>query len=247
MNIEDTLRNSRLVPYYMAITDHEKNLKHYEILTRWRDPLTHQDSLDESFFSKLNDRYTHHITTLLIRKIILDLKNWSTPNVPDINFNLSLKQLAYPDITKLILHLTHQTCLTVQQIAIEVTEEAVHLSPTIRDNLNELRDVGFSIVADDLGSNLNDIESRRMSGFRYDSIKLDRSVINTLETNTFILEHVKRYRDMNLPVIAEGIEDLSVIPLLVSLGVTHFQGYALGTPKDKEHLSSNHETFELFL
>ncbi|MEC4805816.1 MAG: EAL domain-containing protein [Jaaginema sp. PMC 1079.18] len=127
--------------------------------------------------------------------------------------------------------------LQPQQIMFELTElERLRQSQDIINSLVEMREQGFRIAIDDLfGCTLLD---RYLLEFSPDAIKVDRRVIQGCSRHAMkriLLKSVlNSARELNCPVVAEGLETQEDIQLCRHYGVNFGQGFGLALPT--EHL-----------
>ena len=119
------------------------------------------------------------------------------------------------------------------RVVIEITERtAITDYPAFRERLNVLRDRGFRFAVDDAGSGYAGLGS--IANLEPDFIKLDISLINSIDTN-FIKQNLVETmvgfaREQGAMVIAEGIESAGELDTVKRLGVPLVQGFFLQPP-----------------
>ena len=88
------------------------------------------------------------------------------------------------------------------------------------------------LAVDDFGSGINDIE--RVEIMLPDIVKLDRELIAGIDHITEKQENVKKllpyFREKNILVVAEGVEQKEEFEYLAGIGVDLFQGFYLAEP-----------------
>ena len=88
------------------------------------------------------------------------------------------------------------------------------------------------IAVDDFGTGYSNL--RTVTQLSPQILKIDRSFVYELEDNTvrsnLIPEIVRIASAVNAYTVAEGIEKIEQVEVLVSEGVPYGQGYALGRP-----------------
>jgi diguanylate cyclase (GGDEF)-like protein len=125
------------------------------------------------------------------------------------------------------------------RVVIEVTERMGSSTDRVTNGIRHLRDQGFDIALDDVGSGNAGLEMLRELQPEY--VKLDRSVVVGALTDTHargILMGVTAFaHETGAFVIAEGIEDDEVLDLVITLPnraakpqIDGGQGYGLGRP-----------------
>ncbi len=112
--------------------------------------------------------------------------------------------------------------------------------PTMRDEqrttriLSELKALGVRLSIDDFGTGYSSLSYLRR--FALDILKIDRSFISEMLTNSESLEIVKTIlslgNNLGMEVVAEGVETLEQMSVLKSLGCEYAQGYFFSKPVD---------------
>jgi EAL domain-containing protein (putative c-di-GMP-specific phosphodiesterase class I) len=119
------------------------------------------------------------------------------------------------------------------RVVIEITERtAIKDYPKFRERLKGFRDRGFRIAVDDAGSGYAGLGS--IANLEPDFIKLDISLINSIDTN-FIKQNlvetmVHFAEEHGAMVIAEGVERAEELETVRRLGVPLVQGFYLQRP-----------------
>ena len=118
-------------------------------------------------------------------------------------------------------------------LALEVTEGVImHDMRQATQRLARLRDMGVEVHIDDFGTGYSSLEA--LHDLPFDAIKIDRSFVSRLVTSSRSRELVRTIVTMglnlNLRVIAEGIETTEERDLVRELGCTHGQGYLYSWP-----------------
>jgi EAL domain-containing protein (putative c-di-GMP-specific phosphodiesterase class I)/GGDEF domain-containing protein len=120
-----------------------------------------------------------------------------------------------------------------ERVVIEITERtAIKDYPKFRERLRAFRDRGFRFAVDDAGSGYAGLGS--IANLEPDFIKLDISLINSIDTN-FIKQNlvetmVKFAEEHQAMVIAEGVERAEELETVKQLGVPLVQGFFLHRP-----------------
>jgi EAL domain-containing protein (putative c-di-GMP-specific phosphodiesterase class I) len=119
------------------------------------------------------------------------------------------------------------------RVVLEITERASlsHVKD-VRGRVAALRKLGFRIALDDLGAGYAGLTS--FAQLDPDVVKLDMSLVRGSDTEptkqAILSTFVNLCRDLNMMVVAEGIETAQERDTLASLGCTIFQGYLFGRP-----------------
>ena len=116
-------------------------------------------------------------------------------------------------------------------VVMEVTEDVLSdLSPTAHGVLR-LRRLGVDVALDDAGNAGSNID--RLERLHPSYVKLDRPLVRAWASGRSqeLSRWVSRAHAVGAAVIAEGIEDPSLIPALAAHGISYVQGYAVGPPR----------------
>jgi EAL domain-containing protein (putative c-di-GMP-specific phosphodiesterase class I) len=120
-----------------------------------------------------------------------------------------------------------------RRIVLEITERtAIKDYPKFRERLRSFRERGFRFAVDDAGSGYAGLGS--IANLEPDFIKLDISLINSIDTN-FIKQNLVETmvgfaKEQGAMVIAEGIERVEELETVKRLGVPLVQGFLLHHP-----------------
>lgn len=120
-----------------------------------------------------------------------------------------------------------------RRVVLEVTEQSAPSSDSILDrHVLALRERGFAVAIDDLGSGMNGL--KRMMALRPNWLKLDIDLINDIENDPYkqsVIRFVVHFAKLcNMRIIAEGVERHEQLARLIELGVSHAQGYFIAMP-----------------
>jgi EAL domain-containing protein (putative c-di-GMP-specific phosphodiesterase class I) len=96
----------------------------------------------------------------------------------------------------------------------------------------ELKDLGLRLSMDDFGTGYSSLSLLRQLPF--DSLKLDRSFIDKMDTDSReagLVKHIIALAyELGLKVTAEGVEREAQLKLLQEMECTHAQGYYFSRP-----------------
>ncbi|MEA5576485.1 putative bifunctional diguanylate cyclase/phosphodiesterase [Anabaena sp. UHCC 0451] len=144
-----------------------------------------------------------------------------------LSVNISGVQLNEPDV---VPHIIHQyQCLGLHHVTLklEITESALmNNTQKIITCLQEFRAAGIQICIDDFGTGYSSLSYLR--DLPIDILKIDRSFISRIEDEKnlgIVTAIITLANTLGLDVIAEGVETISQMQLLRSLGCKYGQGY----------------------
>ena len=123
--------------------------------------------------------------------------------------------------------------LTPNRLQLEVTESLV-----IRDiertfaELERLRSLGIQILMDDFGTGYSSL--CYFQRFPFDKVKIDKSFVRDIATSrasrAIVQAVIGLSRQLDMKVVAEGVETEQQMRHLVALGCTHLQGFMFSEP-----------------
>lgn len=164
---------------------------------------------------------------------------------PDLilNVNFSRATLGEPDCMERVDAILKESGVDPRQIIVEVTEGSQGMQREVMEaRLTALKERGFSIALDDMGTEATCLETLFLS--QLDIIKIDRSLISHAERGererTVVAGLIELGHRLNMTCVAEGIETESQLELLKRLHCDRLQGYYIGKPMPPE------EFFEKF-
>jgi diguanylate cyclase (GGDEF)-like protein len=151
-----------------------------------------------------------------------------------ISVNVSRKQLSM-DLIDELRGIRARTGVKPEQLILEITETTLTEHPTLaREVLEALQSEGFSIYLDDFGTGYSSLSC--LTSFPLDGIKLDRSFISdsTGRRDRVALVHgmVTLAHDLELILVAEGIESIEQAAMLETLQCHRGQGFLFARPTD---------------
>ena len=119
-----------------------------------------------------------------------------------------------------------------ENVIVEISEGGVHSLSSLLKFVYRYRDLGFLIALDDLGSGFCNLD--RISLIKPDLIKLDRSLIQGIETS-FHQQEVFRClvglaNKVGALVVAEGVETREELHAAIRFGAHFIQGYYFARP-----------------
>lgn len=150
-----------------------------------------------------------------------------------ISVNLSARQFYHPDLAGQVQNILHQTQLTPANLILEITESSV-LADTQKalTTLHALKSLGVRIAIDDFGTGYSSLSCLRQ--FPFDVLKIDQSFVrnihNTPDNIPITRVIIQLAKELNLELVAEGVETRNEFMFLIDHACPIGQGYLLGRP-----------------
>lgn len=228
------IRSRQLQVFFQPILAAGGRRHGYEALARWRHP--QRGWIEPFLFLEMAEQ--HRQTQLLGWELIrLSLDGFQQLHRRDPSlrfyFNLAPNQLLEPDLAERLLDQLQDRALPPSQLTLELTEHSI-LEPnaTVSANLEALRQAGLRLALDDFGTGYSSLVL--LKSLRPDVVKIDKSFVQAIRRDadarhiiTLIAALAPR---LDLELIAEGIEERSLLEDLEPLGIALFQGFAFGRP-----------------
>ena len=151
--------------------------------------------------------------------------------------NASIDTVCEPGMADLLAAKMWDACLPTRLLKVEVTEDLPVLDELCLSGcLNTLRAKGFPLSLDDFGA--GSATFNVLFKMPFDEVKIDGAFIRDMETNShshaIVATLISLAQKLNLKLVAEGIENESVLAALLGVGCRIGQGYALGRPMERE-------------
>jgi diguanylate cyclase (GGDEF)-like protein/PAS domain S-box-containing protein len=206
-----------------------------EALLRWRHP-TLGIVKPERFIPLAEENgLIVPIGAWVLRTACMQCKSWQTSGYPTLRLavNLSPRQFAQADFVDSVAAVLRDSGLEAQYLTLELTENLVMADvETSIEKLGELKALGVKLSIDDFGTGYSGLSY--LKRFPIDELKIDRSFIRDIaddgESAAIVLAIISLARNLNLRVIAEGVETVEQIAYLHDNGCEDLQGYFFSRP-----------------
>ena len=234
--LDEALKTKQIVPYLQAQVNSKGHVEGAEALVRWIHP--EMGFLNPGrFISVLEkngtivklDMYMWESACQIIRK-------WTDMGQDKyyISVNISPKDFYLVDVANEIISLVNKYQIDPSRLRLEITETIImnDIDKKI-ETINQLRDYGFIVEMDDFGSGYSSLNL--LKELPVDVLKLDMLFIkdkNHIEKTKRIMKLIiDLAKDLDIPVIAEGVEEEDQVRYLTEMGCDFFQGYYFARPE----------------
>lgn len=173
------------------------------------------------------------LTWAFTEKVIVQSLNELDHIAPELkklkfNINFFAKDISSTQVLK-VLDLPGISDTKIQ-LVIEITEDEKLSTRSSAEALKTLSDKGFEIAVDDFGTGYSNLKQLR--DISCDTLKIDRSFISEMEDgsirSTLIPHIVDIAKQLNLKIVAEGVENELQRTALLNEGVEFAQGWLFG-------------------
>ena len=154
-----------------------------------------------------------------------------------ISVNLSGKQFSQPNLIEQIEQILQETDLDAQNLKLEITESTIMENATsVAARLLQLKALGIQLYMDDFGTGYSSLSY--LHRFPVDTLKIDRSFISRMgingEHSAIVQTIVTLAKNLDMDVVAEGVETAEQLNQLRALGCKYAQGYFFSKPLDRQ-------------
>ena len=249
----DALKNKEFIVYYQPKVDvQSQTLCGCEALVRWKrdgqivPPNDFLPVLEkEASICKL-DFYVFH-------RVCEDIHSWIQAGYEPVRVssNFSRLHLRNPHLTEDILNTMKEFDIDSKYIEIELTEASdFEDKVAMQQFVDGLRQHGITVSIDDFGTGYSTFNA--IKDLNVNVIKLDKSLLdhiggeNTHHDEVVIRNMVNMINELNLEVVAEGVENTKQLDFLQHAKCSTIQGFLFDKPLTKEDFEkrlSNKNTY----
>ena len=241
-SLRHALRRNELSLHYQPQIDVKtKRMTGVEALLRWDHP--EHGSVSPSRFIPLAEE-CGLITPLgewVLETACHQTKVWQDKyeRQLDIAVNLSSQQFFSSDVANVVLRTIYDAGLAPSSMHLELTETILmnDVKETIV-TLDKLRDAGVSLAMDDFGKGYSSLSY--LKRLPLDTLKIDKSFVMDMENNkddaAICAAIIAMAHNLDLKVIAEGVETQEQLKFLEGQGCDQIQGFLFSKPLPPEEL-----------
>lgn len=225
-------------------------LRGFEALIRWHDPERGLRSPDSFIPIAEQTGLILPIGEWVIWQACKQWKQWiarwpQLQKTCNISVNLSAIQFIQRNLPAQIERILLNTGVEFHQLRIEITESALMQNEVASlDTLKQLKAKNIQVAMDDFGTGYSSLSY--LLRFPKDVLKIDKSFVSNLEDNSDNQEIIKTIlalgKNMELDVVAEGIETADQVDFLLQQGCVFGQGYWFSRPLTPQQAEAMLET-----
>ena len=240
LSLETSLRraidNAEFVTFYQPIIDLASGtIKGFEALVRWQH--SQRGLLAPIEFIELAEStgLIADISECVMRAGCCQTREWQEQGQKGLRLavNISARHFRQKDFIERLLTILSETKLNPRSLELELTESSIMENPeSAAEILRQIRALGVTIAIDDFGTGYSSMSY--LKRFAVDTLKVDRAFVSGVATDAHNAAMVRAMitlaHDLNLTVVAEGIEDESELSFLEQLSCDFGQGYFFSKP-----------------
>jgi diguanylate cyclase (GGDEF)-like protein/PAS domain S-box-containing protein len=160
-----------------------------------------------------------------------------------VAINVSARQFWQQDFVEMISRALKRSRLEPAWFDLEITEGVIVQNTEVAvEMLTQLKEIGVNLSLDDFGTGYSSLNY--LHKFPIDILKIDRSFVDLIggnpnENDTEIVQAIITLaHNMNIQVVAEGVERFEQLFMLQQMGCEFAQGFFFSRPVDGEQLAA---------
>lgn len=210
-----------------------RKLAGLEALVRWQHPT--MGILPAAAFIEAFEAagLIDELTWLVIRKVLADKKAWGSRRNIAVSLNISTRSLRDLSLPEKLLSVITEHGGQPSDFILEITESGlIKELHTALDVLARMRLKGFGLSIDDFGTGYATMQQLQRVPAR--ELKLDMSFTHAMlhdeSANIIVRKTLELAHDLDMHVVAEGVETGEQLRALAEYGCEVAQGHWLGAP-----------------
>ncbi len=235
-SLRHALEREELQVYYQPQVDlHTGQIVGSEALVRWQHPERGLVSPDKFIPIAEETGLIVPIGEWVLQTACQQTKIWQTAGFPSLRIavNLSSRQFGQIDLRKQLVQILLDTGLDPKYIELELTESMLIQNTEIAiRRLNALKSLGVEIAIDDFGTGYSSLSY--LQQFPFDILKIDRCFIQDITDNlnkaAITKAIIEMAKNLNLKLVAEGVETESELSFVRQHQCDLMQGYLFSRP-----------------
>ncbi|MBA3814002.1 MAG: EAL domain-containing protein [Alphaproteobacteria bacterium] len=239
-DLHEAIEDQQLLLYYQPLVDLKNGaIVGAEALIRWYHPLRGLVFPQEFIPIAEETGLIIAIGEWVLRTACKQSIRWREENFSPLfmSINLSGQQFRQRDIAELVGNVLNETQMDPKYLSLELTESVIMENSEVYLNyMLELKKLGVSLVIDDFGTGYSSLSY--LKRFPVDKIKIDQSFVSGLPKDSddaAIVRAILAMADqLNLEVVAEGIETKEQLDFLCKYSCNIGQGYLFSKPIPSE-------------
>jgi diguanylate cyclase (GGDEF)-like protein len=236
---EGLKRNEFLLFYQQQNDTVSREVVGLEVLLRWRHPTRGYVSPGEFIPIAEKTGFIMELGEWVLREACEEAATWKNPL--RIAVNVAAQQLADSRLPQIVYQILIDTGLAPSRLELEITESGIVADHSHALNaIRRLKALGVRVAMDDYGTGYSSLST--LQSFPFDKIKIDRAFVDGVVTNkqsaAIVRSTLILAQSLDIPVLAEGVENEEHIDFLRREGCLQVQGFLFGRPAPREDIES---------
>lgn len=234
--LREAILNEEFVVYYQPQVDISTNkVTGMEALVRWNHPTMGMISPDKFIPLAEENGMIVKLDRLVMKQAFKQFSTWKKDglNPQKLSLNLAMKQIEESDFYDFLKDIAIEQKCSFECVEFEITETQIMKNPQQSiDALKKISELGIKISIDDFGTGYSSLSY--LKRLPINKLKIDKSFVDELpfgaEDVAICKTIIDLCKNLNLEVIAEGVETLEQSDFLLQNGCSSVQGYFYHKP-----------------
>lgn len=234
-------RNEFSAVYQPLVDAHTGRLTALEALIRWQPP--GEDPIFPDRFIPVAEQsgLIVEVGNWMIERVCRQVAEWGDVLPADVRvaINVSMRQLRSESLVPTLSRALREHGVSATRLKIEITESAMMENvEDAAEQLAEVRRTGVEIAVDDFGTGFSSLS--HLKRLPVSELKIDRSfvmdILTSEESRTIVRSVIRLGHELNMCIVAEGVEDAQTLAWLADTGCDVVQGYFFARPSSAADL-----------
>ncbi|MBF0255890.1 MAG: EAL domain-containing protein [Gammaproteobacteria bacterium] len=245
VSLEALLRKAipeQLVLHYQLQADIQGRPLGAEVLVRWQDP--QQGLISPAAFIPLAEQsgLILPMGQWILRSACRQLQQWqgqAARRQLSLAVNVSPKQFQQADFVDQVAAALDEFGIPPQLLKLEITESLLLDDlDSVMAKMDRIKALGLRLSLDDFGTGFSSLSY--LQRLPFDQLKIDQSFLRSLHPGdkdaAIVRTIISLGKNLDMEVIAEGVETQTALDFLAEQGCNSYQGYLLARPMPLEAL-----------
>jgi len=165
---------------------------------------------------------------------------YSGKAAPTIAVNISARQFRQADLARMVTTALADSGLSAERLELEITESCLMNVDDQLRTMEQLKHLGVQLSIDDFGTGYSSLSY--LKRFPVDRLKIDGSFVRDIEDDpddaVIVTSIIGLARNLDMQVIAEGVESAGQLAFLQAQGCHEIQGYLAARPMPAEAIAA---------
>lgn len=240
-DLEDAIIKKQLVLHYQPQVDIKSgSLCGVEALVRWQHPIYGLIYPDAFVPLAEKNGLIGDLTAQVIKLAVEQAIFWKSMKLMlQVSVNISAENITTLSLPEQLSNMLDSHKLDSSMLTLEITESALMGElVTSLDILTRLRMKGIELSIDDFGTGFSSLS--QLYRVPFTELKVDRGFVMCMsqddEARGIVKTCIMLGHELNMHVVAEGVEDAETLRLLKSMGCDIAQGYHIAKPMPADEL-----------
>ncbi len=230
--LEKSIQNGDLELYYQPLWCLvKKKILGVEALARWQN--SEIGSISPSVFISIaeDSDLIIHFGHWAMRKAIVEAKKWYQSGYDlFVSINVSPRQFTHYSFLPVLTDILDETKYPREKLVLEITETVMMKSiKQAQEVMEQIRQLRILMALDDFGTGHSSLNY--LSRLPISKLKIDKNFVKDLITNkdnqSIVNATISLAHNLNMKVIAEGVETMEQYDYLEKAGCDQIQGYII--------------------